>query len=494
MFEAVELGCTVPKEEYKKQEPEIRTQLLEIQGLLKEANFPVIIIVSGVEGAGKGEVVNRLNEWLDTRGLQTHAFWDDTDEERERPHLWRFWRTLPPRGSIGIMFGSWYTRPIVNRVFDKTSDADLDTELSRIVDLEQMLTRDGALLVKLWFHLTKKDQSLRLREDDKKFNKKKGESLEQRYAKHYERFSLVSEKAIRKTDSGKSPWYLIDASDKLYRDLTVARTLIEAVSQRLRDNQSSPKSERIHLPLLSEAPSASLTILDQVDLSEKLSDKEYKKQLEKYQNRLSELTWQARKKQRSSIAVFEGWDAAGKGGAIRRITSAIDARLYRTISVAAPSDEELAQHYLWRFWRHIPRAGYVTIYDRSWYGRVLVERVEGYAKEYEWMRSYQEINSFEEQMRSHGTLLNKFWIHISQEEQLKRFKERENVAWKQYKITDDDWRNREKWDDYKLAVNEMISRTSTNGSRWHIIPGNNKKFARVHILKILCHSLEKILD
>ncbi|MBL4607063.1 MAG: polyphosphate kinase, partial [Pseudomonadales bacterium] len=335
MFEAVELGRSVSKEDYKKQEAEIRTQLLDVQGLLKEANFPVIIIVSGVEGAGKGEVVNRLNEWLDTRGVQTHAFWDETDEERERPHLWRFWRKLPPRGTIGIMFGSWYTRPIVDRVFNNVSAAGFDTELGRILELEKMLTQDGALIVKFWFHLSKKDQSLRLREDDKKFKKKKGESLEQRYAKHYQRFALVSENAIRQTDSGICPWYLIEASDKRFRDITVARTLTNAISQRLRDKEPSHKIEKINPPKTFISPSASLTILDQVDLSKELSRKEYQKQLNKYQNRLGKLTWHAREKGCSNIAVFEGWDAAGKGGAIRRITSAIDARLYRTISIAA---------------------------------------------------------------------------------------------------------------------------------------------------------------
>jgi len=494
MFEALELGRKVSKETYKEQEPEIRTQLLEVQGLLKEANIPVIIIVSGVEGAGKGEVVNRLNEWLDTRDLRTHAFWEDSDEERERPHFWRFWRKMPPRGTMGIMFGSWYTRPIVNRVFEEISDADLDAELSRIVELEHMLSRDGVLVVKFWFHLSKAEQAIRIHEDDKKFKRKKEDSLEQRFAEHYDRFAEVSEAAIRQTDGGKSPWYLIEASSKLYRDLTVGRTLIDAIRHRLKHNISFREPDSIHRPLPPEASSATVTILDQIDLSESLSNKDYKSQLKKYQNRLGELTWAARNLKRSSVAVFEGWDAAGKGGAIRRITASMDARLYRTISIASPTDEELAQHYLWRFWRHIPQAGYVTIYDRSWYGRVLVERVEGFAKDYEWMRSYQEINSFEEQMYQHGTVINKFWIHISQEEQLKRFKEREKVAWKQYKITDEDWRNREKWDDYKEAVNEMVARTSTNGSRWHIIPGNDKRFARVAILKTLCQSLEEALD
>lgn len=494
MFEAVELGRTASKKAFKEQVPEIRTQLLELQGLLKDANIPVIIIISGVEGAGKGEVVNRINEWLDTRDIQTHAFWDETDEELERPRFWRFWRKLPPRGTIGIMFGSWYTRPIIDRVFGKISDSELDTELTRVVELEQMLIRDGALIIKFWFHLAKHEQTKRLKDDDKKFKRKKKYSLAKQFAEHYNTFAEVSESAIRNTDTGHSPWYLVEATDRNYRDLTVGRTLIDAMRQRLRNNTIPNGLDLSHHTLPPEEATATVTILDHVDLSQSLSSKEYKQQLEKYQDRLRQLTWYARIKKRSTVAVFEGWDAAGKGGAIRRVSAAMDARLYRSISVAAPTDEELAHHYLWRFWRHIPRAGYVTMYDRSWYGRVLVERVEGLANEQQWMHAFQEINDFEHQMYAHGIVISKFWVHISKEEQLKRFKEREQVAWKQYKITEEDWRNREKWDAYKEAVNEMITRTSMTHARWHVIPGDDKKFARIEILKNLCQLLEEALD
>jgi len=494
MFEAIELGRKVSKQTYKEQEPEIRTQLLEIQGLLKESEIPVFIIVSGVEGAGRGGVVNRLNEWMDTRGLQTHAFWDESDEERERPHLWRFWRRLAPRGTIGIMFGSWYTHPIIDHAFGTTSEDDFDQEMARIVELEHMLTQDKALIVKFWFHLSKKDQARRIEEDSGKYDDSDIQSVKKKFASHYNDFSRVSEVAIRMTDTGESPWHLIEATDERYRDLSVGRILIDSIKQRLSHHNAMCEPPKPIDTLPCEDATATVTILDKIDLSRALERDDYKKQLKKYQSRLRELCWRARSLKRSSVVVFEGWDAAGKGSAIRRITGAIDARLYRTISVAAPTDEELAHHYLWRFWRHIPQAGYVTLYDRSWYGRVLVERVEGFAHEHEWMRSYQEINDFEEQLFRHGTIVNKFWIHISEDEQLKRFKEREKVAWKQYKITDEDWRNREQWGAYKEAVNEMVTRTSTEGSRWHIIAGNDKKFARIEILKILCKSLEKSLE
>ncbi|MDH5657663.1 MAG: polyphosphate:AMP phosphotransferase, partial [Spirochaetia bacterium] len=181
---------------------------------------------------------------------------------------------------------------------------------------------------------------------------------------------------------------------------------------------------------------------------------------------------------------------AGKGSAIRRVTRAMDARLYSVIPVSAPTDEELAHHYLWRFWRRIPREGYNKIFDRSWYGRVLVERVEGFASEDEWKRAYNEINEFEKSLSEGGIHIIKFWIHIDQDEQLRRFKERENTPWKQYKITEDDWRNREKWHLYESAVNDMILRTNTDYAPWRIIPGNDKKFARIEIMKEISRILK----
>jgi polyphosphate kinase 2 (PPK2 family) len=192
----------------------------------------------------------------------------------------------------------------------------------------------------------------------------------------------------------------------------------------------------------------------------------------------------------STILVFEGWDAAGKGGAIRRVTGSLDARDYQVIPIAAPNDEERAHHYLWRFWRHLSRAGRLTIFDRSWYGRVLVERVEGFATEAEYMRGYGEIDHFEEQLVTDGILLLKFWIHISKAEQLKRFRDRSRTSYKQWKITDEDWRNRKRWDDYTVAVNDMVARTSTKIAPWTLVEGNDKNFARIKVLRTLADRLD----
>jgi len=489
MFEAVELGRTVSKDEFNTQEPGLRMQLLEAQRALREAQVPLIVIVSGVEGAGKGEVVKRLYEWWDARGIRTHAFWDETDDERQRPRDWRHWRRLPPRGGIAVMFGGWYFRPMVDRAFGDIDDAQMDEELSHVKELERMLTDDGALIVKFWFHLSKASQKERIKKPKKHW---KRSSLEKLYQKHYDAFARIAERGIRMTDTGACPWYLIEAEDDRHRDLTVGRTLLEAIERRLREGATVDAAAVMHKP---PAPvDAAVTILDHVDLSPTLAGKEYKKQLNKYQGKLNELAWAAYEQGRSGVVVFEGWDAAGKGGAIRRMTVALDPRLYRAVSVATPTDEEKAHHYLWRFWRHIPRGGYLTVYDRSWYGRVLVERVEGFAAEAEWMRAYQEINDFENQLCEHGIVLAKFWFHISPEEQLRRFREREDTPWKQHKLSEEDWRNREKWDDYKAAVNDMVVHTSTSYAPWSLIPGDDKKYARVEILKTLCARLEQELD
>jgi polyphosphate kinase 2 (PPK2 family) len=235
-------------------------------------------------------------------------------------------------------------------------------------------------------------------------------------------------------------------------------------------------------------------LLDSLDLSVTLEKEQYNSLLLKYQGKLNKLSRQAHEKKKSSILVFEGWDAGGKGGAIRRLTHAIDARNYQVIPIAAPTDEEKAHHYLWRFWRHIPRAGQITIYDRSWYGRVLVERVEGFATQNEWKRAYSEIVNFEDALADHGTLLLKFWLHIDKDEQLRRFKEREKISYKKHKITEEDYRNREKWEAYNVAVNEMVTRTSTQTNSWIMVEGNDKKYARIKIIKAYCKQLEKLLD
>lgn len=495
MFEVAELGRTMSKEEYDAKVPKMRAELLNAHFALKGQKFPVIVIISGADGAGKGEVVHRLNEWLDPRGVETHAFWRASDEERERPPYWRFWRALPGRGRIGILFGSWYSEPIIRRVYGEIKGSQFDTALDRIAAFEKMLTDDGALLVKLWMHLPKKAQRKTLKKLDKIG---RATATDWEHFKLYDRFRKVSERALRHTDCGAAPWHIIEATDRRYREFTVGTILRDAILRRLHEDAKKAAARKaiakVAAPfLIGTTRDKADSILDHVDLKQKLADAQYRKALEEQQARLSRLAWAAHAKKRSMVMVFEGWDAAGKGSAIRRVTQAMDPRLYRVIGIAAPTDEERAQHYLWRFWRHLPRAGFTTIFDRSWYGRVLVERVEGFASVTDWSRAFQEINDFEEQLAEHGVVVNKFWVHISKDEQLRRFKERQKVAYKQYKITEEDWRNRKKWDDYVAAINDMVARCSTEYAPWTIVAGNDKKFARIQILTTICERLEQAL-
>ena len=492
MFETLELGRKVKKKDFESAEFRLRHQLLKAQFELVERPWPVIVIVSGVEGAGKGTVVHRFNKWMDPRFIDTHAFWDRSDEEESHPFYWRFWRAMPAHGRIGIFFGSWYTRPIVERALGQSDDAALDDALQRISQFERMLCADGALIVKLWFHISHQVQLERLAEDGKfeKNNLRIPENVAA-FAQRYDDFSRVSERAIRKTDTSHSPWHLIEATNAHYRDLTAGETLLEALQDHLLDQRPPDHPHPAPSKLLERDQP---TILDTVPSDARLSGDEYKLQLSEWQQRLQDLAWQARDNKVSCVAVFEGWDAAGKGSAIRRVTEAIDPRLFKLEQYAAPNDEERVHHYLWRFWRKLAADGRATFFDRSWYGRVLVERVEGFATEDEWMRAYAEINRFEEQLTDHGCVVLKFWIHITREEQLARFKLREETPHKQHKITDEDWRNRDKWDDYELAVHDMVTHTSTSNAPWTLVAGNDKRYARIQILETFCRGFEAALE
>ncbi|MBC7546047.1 MAG: polyphosphate:AMP phosphotransferase [Candidatus Sericytochromatia bacterium] len=492
MFESAELGHAIAKAVYKKEAPKLREALLDAQYDLKErGEFPVIILISGVDGAGKGETVNLLNEWMDPRLIQSRTFSAATDEERDRPQMWRFWRALPPKGRVGILFGSWYTEPISDRVHGFIKTPELDQSIDQIKRLEKMLVDEGALLLKFWFHLSRDQQRHRLKTLEKNPKTRwRVTEADWRAYEQYDEYRHWSEHTLQETSTGEAPWVIVEGKDPAYRSLTVGKVVLAGIRSRLDREPSAPKAPEA-APMLASIDN--VQIIDRLDLTATLEKSQYKAELEAWQGRLNLLFREKKFKDRNVIAVFEGNDAAGKGGSIRRVTQALDARSYDIIPVAAPTEDERNQPYLWRFWRHMPAKSHMTIFDRSWYGRVLVERVEGYCSEFDWVRAYGEINDFETQLSKHGTIVVKFWLAISQDEQLRRFEAREKIGYKRFKITDDDWRNRKKWPDYVRAVSDMVERTSTVTAPWTLVAANDKYHARIEILRTLTKAIEKAL-
>lgn len=492
MFEAADLDHKVSKATYSRHERRLREALLQAQyDLLGDGKSAVLILIAGVDGAGKGETINLLNEWMDPRHIEVSGFPPPSDEERARPRLWRFWRALPPKGKIGVFFGAWHTMPILERVAGDMSASAFSQRIGEILRFEKMLADEGVLLLKFWFHLSKAQQKRRMTALEKNPETRWRVTKDDwKHFRRYDKFVRVSEPFLRKTSTPEAPWRIVPGVDPNYRALSVGRQILAALRARI-DVPTAPRMpHRASMP----PPIDGLNVIRALDLGQKIGRREYDRALEKWQGRLNRLSRDPRFEQTAAVCVFEGNDAAGKGGAIRRITRALDARFCKTVSVAAPSEEERAQPYLWRFWRHVPKHGFFTIFDRSWYGRVLVERVENLVAEADWFRAYTEINDFEQELTRYGIVVVKFWLAIDQDEQLKRFQAREKTSFKRFKLTDDDWRNRKKWTAYESAVCDMVDRTSTSIAPWTLIEANDKPFARIKVLKTLVQAIEAGLD
>lgn len=502
----------------------LRTRLLGLQDELKSEDFSVVILFGGSAVAGKNESLNLITEWMDPRWIITRAYGPASEEERQRPEYWRFWRDLPPRGQIGLFVGSWYHQPIQDRVYGRINKRKFLAALDGIRAFEKTLADDGTLILKFLLTMDKSALKKRMRamEKDPLQSWRIGKQ-DWSHLKYHRKFEKAHRLAASYTDAEEEHWTVVDGSDSRRRALTILTTVRDALATHIKERRarralvvraleaakrarlkelseieadipalekqsgSAPRKEPAAAP--SRASSRRKLVLDRLDLSRRLPNEEYESRLKNYRAELGELFRRLHFEGRSALILFEGPDAAGKGGAIRRLTASMDARDYRVVQIAAPTEEERAQHYLWRFWRHIPQAGRLTIFDRSWYGRVLVERIEGFAQPEEWKRAYDEINAFETQLTSSGLIVLKFWIHISMDEQYRRFKEREVISYKKWKLTPEDWRNRDKWQDYAVAVDDMVARTSTEAAPWTLIEGNDKKFARIKVMETVRDAL-----
>jgi polyphosphate:AMP phosphotransferase len=442
MFRAAELGQTVSKKEYKARAPDIRRQLLEAQVLLsRTADFSVMIDFAGVDGAGKGSTVNLLHGWMDTRLIVTNAYGPPTEADQQQPTFWRFWRDLPGAGGIAFNLKARYSRPFIDRVYGRITNLEYFAELKRIQTFERTLADDGMLILKFWMHLSRDEQQQRL--ESLQSDPETAWRVSDRDWEHwkmYDQFIETAERTITETNTEFARWHIIEGADNNHRILTVAEIILEALKSRLKAHGHEPTPELLidaeaidAEDPIPESPDRHVTVFSTLDMSSGLGKPQYRSQLAAQQRRIHLLQREAIEQNRSSVLVFEGPDAGGKGGAIRRIIPTLDARNYRVLQYGAPTDEEASRHYLWRFWRHLQRAGHLTIFDRSWYGRVLVERVEGFASGADWKRAYAEINDFEDQLIEHGTILVKFWLHITPDEQLKRFEARQRTPFKRWK-------------------------------------------------------------
>lgn len=491
MLEKIDLSKTMDKKEYKKRMEVLEPKLARLQRELKSCNVPVMIVFEGFGGAGKGTQINHLIEPMDPRGFTVYSTQAETQEEQYHPFLWRFWNKTPEKGRIAIFDRSWYGKLLVERYEKKTHKKDIPGVLEDIENFEKQLTDDGTLLIKFFLAISEKEQGKRF---DKLLSKEETSwrvsKADKDRNKHYEEYARMADEMLTRTDTEYAPWTIIEAHDERYAAVKILTTVVEAFEERY-EKEQNPQPRQIDGKFGQNDLKES--VLKKVDLSKKLDRETYEKKLEELQKKLTLLHSEIYAKRIPVVLAFEGWDAGGKGGAIKRLTRALDPRGYTVNPTSSPNDIERAHHYLWRFWTRMPKDGHIAIFDRTWYGRVMVERIEGFCTTQEWQRAFKEMNQMEQQLVNHGAIVIKFWMHIDKEEQERRFKERQETPDKQWKITDEDWRNREKWELYEQAVDEMMVRTSTVNAPWVIVEGNDKLYARIKVLETVVDALEKRL-
>ncbi len=477
-------------EELKNRLKAEREHLSNLQMKIKEAGLPVMVLFEGWNAAGKGAIIGKVIRNIDPRFFKVATMdRQPNSEEKRYPFLYRFIKEIPEAGKFRF-FDTCWMEEVVDDVLDKSLTEEVyEKRVQSINVIERQLCDNGYLVVKFFFHISKKEQKKRLENLlDSKDTSWRVDEEDLLQNKHYDKCLDVFEKYLSDTNQSRAPWYIIDATDKKSAELQVLTYLNQGIDIAL-------KNQKMNVPILQNTfPMEDVTKLSDISLDDKsLTDEEYNAELKKLQKELSELCNKVYRKKIPVIIAYEGWDAAGKGGNIKRITEALDPRDYVVEPIASPEPHEKARHYLWRFWTRLPKTGHITIFDRTWYGRVMVERLEGFCSENDWQRAYNEINEFEKELKDWGAVIIKFWVQIDKDTQLARFTDRQNTPEKQWKITDEDWRNREKWDLYESAIDEMIEKTSTTLAPWHILESVDKKYARIKALKIVISEIKKAL-
>ncbi len=470
---------------------EERVKLAASQMKIKAAGLPVMVMFEGWNAAGKGALIGKVIRNIDPRFFKVATMdREPSDEEKRYPFLYRFVKEIPEAGKFRFFDTCWMEEVVDDVLDDKINEKVYSRRIHSINVLERQLCDNGYLVVKFFCHISKKEQKKRLDAlSDSKDTSWRVQKDDLQQNKHYDKCLEVFDRYLNDTDHSRAPWYIIDATHKKWAELQVLQFLNQGIDTAL-------KNQALNVPILQNTfPMKKIGKLSEISLEDKvITDEKYDVELKELQKRLSDLGNKIYRKKIPVIIAYEGWDAAGKGGNIKRITAALDPRDYVVEPIASPEPHEKARHYLWRFWTRLPKTGHIAIFDRTWYGRVMVERLEGFCSENDWQRAYNEINEFEKELSDWGAVIIKFWVQIDNDTQLKRFTDRQNTPEKQWKITDEDWRNREKWDQYETAINEMIAKTSTEFAPWHILESVDKKYARIKALKIVIEELEKALD
>ena len=477
-------------EELKQRLKAAEEKLSQQQMKLKEKRLPVLVLIEGWGAAGQGSAIGQIIKNIDPRFFKVFSMPSTpTEEERRRPFLYRFFEKIPEAGKFTFLDSGWMDQIMKERLDGKLDDKAYAQRVDSVKRFERGLTDNGYLVLKFFFHISKKEQESRiealLSEKDTAWRVSEGDLWQNR---HYDKCLEAFDRYLDDTNTPSAPWYIVNSKSKKFAELQVMETLCMGIETALHN-------ESLAVPLLQNAfPLIKMPKLRDVPLEGKtLDEEEYKKELKELQAKLGQLHNRLYRKRVPVIIAYEGWDAAGKGGNIKRLTGALDPRGFEVHPIASPEPHEKARHYLWRFWTRLPKDGHIAIFDRTWYGRVMVERLEGFCSENDWQRAYYEMNEFEQELHNWGAVILKFWVQIDKDTQLARFTERQNTPSKQWKITDEDWRNREKWDLYEQAVDEMLQKTSTTYAPWHILESVDKKYARIKALHIVIDALEKAL-
>jgi polyphosphate:AMP phosphotransferase len=474
---------------------ELQDRLLDALFELRERKtHAVVMVVTGIPTAGRSEVVNELLSWLDPKQVDVYGFRVCNEEELAHPPLWRYWRILPPKGRIAILHGGWHhdllQQALARGERKQRSPVRWRRAAARIVQLERMLVQDGIAIEKVHLHVSESTQRKRLDAlAGAKATRWRVTPEDRWLSRHYAEVERALERGLDATEHAAAPWHLVDGTDEQRRVEEVAERLLNALSNGSARLAAAADGAQVapRRPRKPFFPSVGAG-------ASRPGDEHYDRELERLQGRLARLTRRKRFADHAVVAVFEGMDAAGKGGAIRRVTAALDARQCRVVPISAPSPEEHARPYLWRFWRRLPPRGNLTIFDRSWYGRVLVERVRNLAASRDWRRAYDEIVEFERQLDEHGVIVAKFWLAVSRDEQLARFEERDRNPLKRHKVDPEDWVNREHWPQYQRAAEDMIARTDTPHGPWTVIAADDKRQARLQVLSALVDRIDAALD